>query len=153
HAYGGMETEIIWVGQTPAVTGAKVLILETNPTTNVVNLQGQTIGGAYDQTLGLNPFGDVVRLAKSGTVSESGNLVMAGDVHAATLGTDGIATIVGELRAYGGIDTPIIYVGQTNAPGSKVVFIGTNPTTNVVNIQGETIGGAYDQTLGLNPFG
>jgi hypothetical protein len=82
------------------------------------------------------------------------NITVTADVQTVTLGVSGIAEVTGELHAYGGIETEIIYVGQVprNA-GEKLVYIGTGPSTNVCEMQSLTWPGTYDQTLELNPLG
>lgn len=82
------------------------------------------------------------------------NFTQTGNVFVATLGVSAVATIVGELHAYGGIETEEILVGQTPAvTGAKVLLIGTNPSMNQIQLSGETIGGAYDQDILINPSG
>jgi len=82
------------------------------------------------------------------------DFTQTGNVFVATLGVSATATIVGELHAYGGIETEEIFIGQTPAvTGAKVLLIGTNPGTNQIQLTGQTIGGAYDQDILINPSG
>ena len=74
HAYGGIDTEQIYVGQTPAVTGAKVLRLSTGPATDVCIIQAETLGGVYDQTLLINPLGGEVQIGSGVFIDYEGNL-------------------------------------------------------------------------------
>jgi hypothetical protein len=85
----------------------------------------------------------------------NGTNYVAADFHQlGNLGVNGVAEVTGQLQAYGGAATEIIYVGQTPAvAGAKVVYIATNPTDDTCTIQSETIQGIYDQTLLLNPLG
>jgi len=53
----------LWTGQTRALTGSKGMTVQAKPTENAIDFQGQTIGGANDQTIRLNPAGGGVEIA------------------------------------------------------------------------------------------
>jgi len=76
----------LWTGQTRALPGSKGMTIQAKPTEEAIDFQGQTVGGANDQTIRINPDGGNVEIARgvgasvnTGPLTVEGNAVVTGD--------------------------------------------------------------------------
>ena len=71
------DTYSLWMGQGTDFAGSKGMYVWAKPTENATDFQGQTIGGAYDQTIRLNYLGGDIFLGANASVGEDGTLTAA----------------------------------------------------------------------------
>jgi hypothetical protein len=76
----------LWAGMA-YLPGGKGMTIWAKPTENAIDLQGSTIGGAYDQTIRLNYLGGNVQIGPS-TFSPIGDITGVGDIAAASIAAD-----------------------------------------------------------------
>jgi hypothetical protein len=79
----------LWTGE-GYVTGGKGMTIWAKAAENAIDFQGQTIGGAYDQTIRLNYLGGAVRLGPTILVTANGAISGASSINAATIGSSGL---------------------------------------------------------------
>lgn len=89
----------LWIGQANDFTGSKGMYIWPKPLEDAIDFQGQTIGGAYDQAIRLNPLGGDVMLGPSLTVSTDGDITTLGNLAVGNLSVTGDAIVGGELQA------------------------------------------------------
>jgi hypothetical protein len=136
----------LWIGD-PYQDGAKGMHVWGKPTENAIDLQGVTVGGAYDQTIRLNHLGGDVGLGPNALVTA------AGSVHAVRGKFEEI------VRAMNGTNPGAanLWLGDKDLiDGAKGIAITAMPTENAIDLQGMTIipgGATYNQTLRLQRLG
>jgi hypothetical protein len=141
----------LWTGQPYEQAGSKGMTVQAKPTENAIDLQGQTVGGANDQKIRLNPAG--------GSVETGGNLNVTGSIFIApgSLSVAGQAAIAGDLGAdtahFNNAQALLLWMGDRYGTGAKGMMISTTSAENAVDLQGQTVGGANDQRLRLNVGG
>lgn len=86
----------VWIGQNPDAPPSKGMYLWAQPSANVIDLQGQTVGGAYDQKIRINPQGGNIELALQGNAAV-GNLNISGTT---TLGADPTQPLQAATKQY-----------------------------------------------------
>ena len=76
----------LWMGQSH-LAGAKGMTVTADPILNIIDFQGETVGGANDQTIRINPAGGNVEIATgvgasvaTGALTVTGNAVVTGDL-------------------------------------------------------------------------
>jgi hypothetical protein len=77
-------TEAFWLGQIE-LTGGKGLAITAQAANNLIIFQGQTTGGAYNQTLSFNPQGGYVLLGQNVSVDPTGNILGVNSLSAASI--------------------------------------------------------------------
>ena len=98
-----------WIGQQEPSAG-KGMAITTRAASNDILLQGQTTGGAYDQTIRLNFLGGNVALGGSVAVDAAGNITGINNL-----------TVGGTLSIAGGITGPVTVNGVLNVTGNQTI--------------------------------
>ena len=129
------ETYNIWVGDDLAAAGSKGMSVVAKPAEDSIVLQGATVGGANNQAIRLNPTGGDVQLGEVMAVHENGDV------------TTKSLTLTGDAAA------PNLWLGGQSNTAQKGLYMWVKPDENSMTIQGMTAGGAFDQTIRINPHG
>jgi hypothetical protein len=116
----------LWVGD-PFQNGAKGMYTFGRPAENAIDLQGETVGGTYDQTIRLNHLGGDVWLTPNG-ITNVGDIHAHGDMElTGDLSMMGNFNITGSIGVAGQINmgelTCISITGKNNAGDPDAVKI------------------------------
>lgn len=120
-----------WIGDLLYPTGPdKGMYIQALESENAIDLQGQTYGGAYDQTIRLQPNGGNLQLGMNATIDEAGGLTAVAAHLSQTLAVDGDTQLSGNLNVAqdvailgaasfdGGITGPVNVSGDLTATGN-----------------------------------
>lgn len=114
-------TEAFWLGQ-PELTNGKGLAITAQAANNLIIFQGQTTGGAYDQTISLNPQGGSVQIGPI-TFDAAGNIIGIDNLATASLTTSSLTADDADFDTCEVNSSPVrTFANTPDGPGQGMVW-------------------------------